>query len=199
MMVTSCLHNKQHYYEHKARGFVKNIPSQTVGVNSKFFCQKEHCTYIHKKWNARLHANAQLTIQELWLHKISMEIRKLPDGKNVNVNRYFLMEPSRKSHAIELSLSLWRNARWHHWKRGYTQLEAATIKYLHAPVTAWWLIKATLENVSRSVSCEAVIRVDPIHTWDENNGRVSMMMMMMRHSAVVAYISILKDNCLILT
>ena len=34
---------------------------------------------------------------------------------NVNVNWYFLMEPSRKSHAIELSLFLWRNARWHHW------------------------------------------------------------------------------------
>ena len=33
-------------------------------------------------------------------------------------------------------LFLWRNARWRHWKCGYTQLEAATINHLHAPVTA---------------------------------------------------------------
>ena len=46
------------------------------------------------------------------------------------------MEPPRKSHAIELSLFPWHNARWCHWKCGYTQLQAATINYLHAPVTA---------------------------------------------------------------
>ena len=45
------------------------------------------------------------------------------DGDDdVNVNWYFLMEPSRKSHAIELSLFLWRNSRWHHWKCGYTHM-----------------------------------------------------------------------------
>ena len=52
------------------------------------------------------------------------------------VNWYFLMEPSRKNHAIELSLFLWRNARWHHWKCCLTQLWAATINNLHAPVIA---------------------------------------------------------------
>ena len=35
-----------------------------------------------------------------------------------------------------MSLFLWRNARWRHWKCGYTQLEAAAINHLHAPVTA---------------------------------------------------------------
>ena len=39
------------------------------------------------------------------------------------------MEPSRKSHAIELSLYMWRN--------DYTQLGAATINHLHASVTAF--------------------------------------------------------------
>ena len=37
-----------------------------------------------------------------------------------DVNRYSLMEPSRKSHAIELSLFLWRNARWRNWECGYS-------------------------------------------------------------------------------
>ena len=46
------------------------------------------------------------------------------------------MEKSQKSHAIELSLFLWSNARWHHWKCGFTQLEAATINHLHNPVKA---------------------------------------------------------------
>ena len=54
----------------------------------------------------------------------------------INVNWYFLMEPSRKSHAIEMSLFLWRDARWRHWNCGYTQLYAATINHLHVPVTA---------------------------------------------------------------
>ena len=42
------------------------------------------------------------------------------------------MESSRKSHAIELSLFMWLNARWHNWKCGYTaytQLEAAPINH----------------------------------------------------------------------
>ena len=29
---------------------------------------------------------------------------------------------------------MWRYARWRHWKCGYTQLEAATINHLHAPL-----------------------------------------------------------------
>ena len=38
--------------------------------------------------------------------------------------------------AIELVVFLWCYARWGHWMCGYTQLEAATINHLHAPVTA---------------------------------------------------------------
>ena len=34
-----------------------------------------------------------------------------------------------------LVLFLWRNARWCHWKYGYTQFVAATIHYVHAQVT----------------------------------------------------------------
>ena len=38
---------------------------------------------------------------------------------NVNVNWYFLMEPSRKCHAFELNLFLWLDARGRRWKCGY--------------------------------------------------------------------------------
>ena len=44
------------------------------------------------------------------------------------------MEPSRKSHAIELILFLWHYAIQRHWKL-HTEFEAATINHLHAPVT----------------------------------------------------------------
>ena len=40
------------------------------------------------------------------------------------------------SHAMEWSLFPWHYARWCHWKCGYTQLKAATINHLHAPVRA---------------------------------------------------------------
>ena len=56
---------------------------------------------------------------------------------NLNVNRYFLTKSSRESHAIELNLFLWCEARRCHWKCGYTKLEAATINHLHAPVTTF--------------------------------------------------------------
>ena len=52
----------------------------------------------------------------------SQELRRSPNSRvkpkiekgrvNVNVNWNFLMEPSRKSHAIELRLFLWHNAIW---------------------------------------------------------------------------------------
>ena len=60
-----------------------------------------------------------------------MHMQRTTNEVNVNVNWYFLMKPSWKSHAIELSLFIWRNARWRHWKCSYKhssrlQLEAQT-------------------------------------------------------------------------
>ena len=54
------------------------------------------------------------------LQSSSHEVFQYVWTTNVNVNWYFLMEPSRKCHAFELNLFLWRNARGRHWKCGYT-------------------------------------------------------------------------------
>ena len=54
-----------------------------------------------------------------------------------NVNWYFLREPPQLKRFMQLNyLFLWCKIRWRHWKCGYTQLEAATINHLHAPITA---------------------------------------------------------------
>ena len=47
------------------------------------------------------------------------------------------MEPSWKSHKMP-DLFLWRYLRWRHSKCGNTQLKAAVINRLHAPVTAFY-------------------------------------------------------------
>ena len=47
---------------------------------------------------------------------------------NENINWYFLMRPSWKSHAIELRSFLWRNARWRMWASTLAPLQ----RVLHA-------------------------------------------------------------------
>ena len=56
------------------------------------------------------------------------------------VNWYFLMEPSRKSHAIELTSYRWRNARWRHWKLHTWYDNHIDLGWL-CGVVLWWFLR----------------------------------------------------------
>ena len=77
---------------------------------------------------------------------------------NINVNWYFLMEPSRQSHAIELNLFMWRNTRWHQWKCGYKHLSAAII----GTTSAWVARVQTLSRVG--LACHTGPRIPGVGT-----------------------------------
>ena len=88
---------------------------------------------------------------ENWTKRNRYCFRKMPLKTMcyVNLNWIFLMEPSRMSHATELSLFLWCYARWRTWKCGYTWLKAAT---MHAPVLAFMLCCSGIQNYYPEIS-----------------------------------------------
>ena len=52
------------------------------------------------------------------------------------INWYFVINTSRKRHAIELSLFRWRYARWRHWNCGYNHQSFACLRCTDALCSA---------------------------------------------------------------
>ena len=52
------------------------------------------------------------------------------------------MEPSRKCHAFELSLFLWRNAKVRQWKCGYTHSSRLQLSSICMPQSQTWCLTA---------------------------------------------------------